>query len=87
MARTEPDRTPGKTIKVPTVTWNAYRNVLQRLGSKPTDDIRTRIREVIEAHGTPEEIEQLRAGDRELEERKKDRYRRAAQSRRALKDG
>ena len=81
MSRTETDETPGKTIRVPTTMWSAYKSVLERLGSNPTADIHQRIREVVEANGGPEEIEQLRAGEHELEERKRNRYRRAARTR------
>ncbi|WP_141576091.1 hypothetical protein [Actinomadura sp. WMMA1423] len=81
MTRTEEDRTPGKTIRVPTPMWTAYQAVLKRQDSNPTADIHQRIREVIEAGGTPGEIEQLRSGEHELAERKRNRYRRAATSR------
>lgn len=88
MSTNEGDQTPGKTVRVPNSMWGAYQSVLKRLGSNSTADIHQRIREVVEANGSPEEIELLRAGEHELEQRKRNRYRRAASSRaRSRADG
>lgn len=67
---TDNRRTPTRPIRIPTLMWEAYGRVCERLCMTRTEDLLTHVRQRIQQHGDEQDREDLVAAEHELAERR-----------------
>ncbi|MEU1445494.1 hypothetical protein [Streptomyces mirabilis] len=70
MAADDKDHTFSTRFRIPKVVWDAYGTLTERLDTDRSARLMDHIRADFEAHGNSEELAALKAGERELAERR-----------------